>query len=278
MALEVNGEFISDEIIRREAAKIRSGQDAPESPDPLVAQMALWDIARESIIAYTLLTQQARHETLPPEVARRALDPTRSASGSVSRFREAGLIEESTNALKVDQLIAKIIARIPKPKRREVGDYYRDYLDQFAIPEMARAYHIVKNVDEAHPETHARAAIDELARKLADGADFGQLADAHSDCPGNGGDLGWVERGAMVPEFDRVVFELPIGAVSPVFQTIFGFHIAKVIERHPGRNATLDEVYEEIEDALHRARQRAAVDQFIAHLRAEATIRPVKNR
>jgi parvulin-like peptidyl-prolyl isomerase len=260
MALEVNGELIDDEIIRREAGILRSTcSDAGADLDPIAAEMAIWEIARNRVIADTLLRQKAREEILPPDAANRALNNTRSE-------------------LKLDQLIGKIITPVPKPKRREVGDYYRNHGDQFAMPEMARAAHIVKNVDEEHSESHARAAIDGLARKLAAGEDFGQLADAYSDCPGDGGDLGWFERGAMVPEFDRIVFELPAGAVSPVFRTIFGFHIAKLIERRSARRATLDEVYDRIEDELHRARQRAAVDRFVERLRERATIRLVKNR
>jgi parvulin-like peptidyl-prolyl isomerase len=277
MALEVNGELIDDEIIRREAGILRSSYADADS-DQIAAEMAIWDMARARVIADTLLRQKAREETLSPEAAGHALDKARPEWSCVSRFREAALIAESTEELKLDQLIGKIIAPVPKPKRREVGDYYRNHLEQFAMPEMARASHIVKNVDEAHPETQARAAIDELVGQLADGADFGQLADAYSDCPGDGGDLGWFPRGEMVPEFDRIVFDLAIGAVSPVFRTIFGFHIARLIERRSARQATLDEVYDRIEDELHRARQRAAVDRFVVRLRAGACIRPVKNR
>jgi parvulin-like peptidyl-prolyl isomerase len=279
MAFEVNGELIDDETIRREAGLVRLHHRADfDDLDPIAAGVAVRNMALDRLIANTLLRQQARKEVLPPEVLSHAVQEIRSESSCVSRFRQAALIEESTAELKLDQLIGKIIARVPKPKRREVDLYYRSNLQRFEVPEMVRASHIVKNVDEAQPEAAARAAIDELARSLAEGADFGKIADERSDCPGDGGDLGWFPRGEMVSEFDHVVFELPIGAVSPAFRTIFGFHIAKLIDRRPERRATLDEVYDQIEDELHRERQRAAVDQFALRLREGASICQVKNR
>ena len=48
---------------------------------------------------------------------------------------------------------------------------------------------------------------------------------------GNGGDFGWVTRGDFVPEFDAVAFRVPIGEVSEVFESPFGYHICKIEKR-----------------------------------------------
>jgi len=278
MALEVNGELIDDEIIRRHARFVRSQlQEALEDRDPVDTEITIRERARDQVIADALLEQRAREESLPLEIANRALVGIRNELNCVSRFRQAVLIEEATARLKLDQLVGKVIARVAKPKRREIISYYGRNPDQFEIPEMARAAHIVKSVDETHPETMAREAVDDLAKKLAEGADFGALADGYSDCPGDGGDLGWFPRGEMVPEFDGIVFGLRPGELSPVFRTTFGFHIAKLIDRSPARRARLEEVYDRIESELHRLRQREAMDRFVARLREQASIRDVKN-
>ena len=77
----------------------------------------------------------------------------------------------------------------------------------------------------------------DLKRKIEnEGADFGDLAKKHSSCPSGrqGGSLGEFGKGAMVPEFDRVVFsDLPVGAVSAPVKTQFGYHILKVEKRMP---------------------------------------------
>jgi peptidyl-prolyl cis-trans isomerase C len=74
----------------------------------------------------------------------------------------------------------------------------------------------------------------ELKKQIDDGADFADLARQHSNCPSGkgGGDLGEFKPGAMVPEFDRVVFsDLPVGQVSEPVKTQFGYHLLEVQKR-----------------------------------------------
>ena len=77
----------------------------------------------------------------------------------------------------------------------------------------------------------ARAKAESLLAEIKSGADFELLAKRESMDPGskdNGGDLGWNRRGRMVAEFDRWMFGLPPGQLSPVVETPFGFHIIRV--------------------------------------------------
>lgn len=77
----------------------------------------------------------------------------------------------------------------------------------------------------------ARALAEEVLAQLRKGEDFAELARRYSDDPGTrekGGDLGWFRQGMMVPEFERVAFALPPGAVSNIVQTTFGLHIIKL--------------------------------------------------
>ena len=64
-------------------------------------------------------------------------------------------------------------------------------------------------------------------------AKFAELAKANSDCPSGarGGDLGFFTHGQMVPEFDKAAFELPIGKVSDIVKTKFGYHLILVTEK-----------------------------------------------
>ena len=80
-------------------------------------------------------------------------------------------------------------------------------------------------------ETEAECA--DLKQQIADGADFEELAKAHSTCPSGeqGGALGTFGPGQMVKEFDEVVFSAPIGEVQGPVQTQFGFHIVEVTHR-----------------------------------------------
>ena len=73
----------------------------------------------------------------------------------------------------------------------------------------------------------------ELKQKLAQGADFAQLAKKNSLCPSakKGGDLGEFRRGQMVKAFDDVVFKKPVLKVHGPVKTKFGFHLIKTIYR-----------------------------------------------
>lgn len=89
---------------------------------------------------------------------------------------------------------------------------------------VASARHILVD-SEAH-------CLD-LKQQIEQGADFAELARAHSNCPSgqDGGSLGEFGPGMMVPEFDKVVFSAPINQVQGPVQTQFGYHLLEVTSR-----------------------------------------------
>ncbi|OVE73828.1 peptidylprolyl isomerase [bacterium B17] len=74
---------------------------------------------------------------------------------------------------------------------------------------------------------------DDIKQQIADGADFADMAKAHSSCPSgqNGGELGSFGPGQMVPEFDQVVFNEDVGVVHGPVKTQFGYHLVEVTSR-----------------------------------------------
>lgn len=85
--------------------------------------------------------------------------------------------------------------------------------------------------------SHILVATEEEAKRIkkeiAEGKDFGAAAMEYSKCPSKakGGDLGYFGRGMMVPEFDKVVFDLPVGQVSDPVKTQFGWHLILVADK-----------------------------------------------
>lgn len=73
----------------------------------------------------------------------------------------------------------------------------------------------------------------ELKEKIENGDDFAAIAKEHSSCPSgaSGGNLGSFSPGAMVPEFDKVVFSAPINEVQGPVKTQFGYHLLEVTSR-----------------------------------------------
>ncbi|MDJ0777027.1 MAG: peptidylprolyl isomerase [Gammaproteobacteria bacterium] len=73
----------------------------------------------------------------------------------------------------------------------------------------------------------------DLKQQIVDGADFAEMAAAHSQCPSGqrGGDLGSFSPGQMVPEFDTVVFNEAVGEVHGPVKTQFGYHLVEITSR-----------------------------------------------
>ncbi len=102
---------------------------------------------------------------------------------------------------------------------------------RFTKPERRHARHILVRVDEERNEAVAKKLIQSLSDRLNDGEDFTSVASKESDDLGSktkGGDLGWVARGVMVPEFEEALFGLDKGVVSAPVLTSFGWHLILV--------------------------------------------------
>jgi len=113
---------------------------------------------------------------------------------------------------------------------------------------------IVKNAEGPAQREAAWIAMQQVEACLRAGEDFRTVADRDSDCKGNGGDLGWFARGVMVEEFEDIVFELSPGEQSAIFETRFGLHIVRMLEKRPPGIQPLSEVYDAISNHLYSAR------------------------
>ena len=76
-----------------------------------------------------------------------------------------------------------------------------------------------------------------------------------------GGDVGLVPKGQFAPEYEQVAFSLPVGGISDVVRTQFGFHIIKVTDKKPAGVATLDEARAELTEFLKRQKTRSGTGQ-----------------
>jgi peptidyl-prolyl cis-trans isomerase SurA len=89
----------------------------------------------------------------------------------------------------------------------------------------------------------AERRLEQLRMRIVGGDDFGTLARAHSDDTGTalkGGDLGWVDPGDTVPEFEEEMDKLGPNEISQPFKSPFGWHIVQVLERR--KQDTTDEL------------------------------------
>lgn len=289
MTLVVNGEPIEDVVIEQEAESLRvrfqqlSAEEREASGlDGREMEKRAKEWARENVIERTLLRQEALKDTepIPEEVMVTALQGIQKRYGGEEKFQEIHGASEAIRGevetrVRVDRLIGKITATVSLPKKKDIAEFYRKNRDRFRAPEMIRASHVVKHVDQKTDEEAALEVMRKARAELDSGCGFGEVADRYSDCSGNGGDLGYFPRAQMVEEFDEVVFSLGIGEVSPVFRTTFGFHIAKVHDKKAARVETLSEVQEKISDELHRRKQTETLEKYVDRLRAGAKLQDI---
>lgn len=282
MPISVNGEVIEDSEIRKEASLLRPQFEQHMGHlDPVEAQAQLWEWSRENVIEKALLRQEARKlaDEVSEEEVLQAIHRMKAYQGGERDCdTEAGsdsFKRDVETQLRVERLLARVAADVKPVDKKLVTEYYRKNRDQFLTPEAVHAAHIVKNVDDKQDEATARAGIEEAERRLQAGEDFATIANELSDCPGMGGDLSWFARGAMVEEFEDVVFKLKPGQVSGIFRTLFGFHIAKLFELKPRGVRGLPEVRGGIEAHLLEEARRARVERFVDDLKAAAEIRRI---
>jgi peptidyl-prolyl cis-trans isomerase SurA len=123
-----------------------------------------------------------------------------------------------------------------KVSRREVEQFYHTYEDSLPmVTASVRLSHVLLNIQAGEEAVQAaREKIESIQQRIRAGEDFATLAGEFSEDPGSskrGGELGLIQRGDFVREFEEAAFALEPDQVSDIVRTQFGFHIIKLIER-----------------------------------------------
>jgi parvulin-like peptidyl-prolyl isomerase len=158
----------------------------------------------------------------------------------------------------------------------EARQYYEDRRDTFSRPERVKVRRIFLAAgDDEAARAQARARLDALADEVRLGADFAELARAHSEGPeaADGGLLGWVSRGELVVDLEEVIFRMEPGSLSPPVGTQFGYHLLLVEEFQAAGQASFEEVRMEIEPALRAQAAGELYKKWIAELRQRRSVR-----
>jgi peptidyl-prolyl cis-trans isomerase D len=165
---------------------------------------------------------------------------------------------------------------VPQPSQQQIQQYYNDHLSDYQVPEQAKSRHILISVPadaDAKTDAAAKAKAESVLKQLQVGGSWTELAKKYSDDPGSkdqGGELGFAQRGKMVPEFDKAIFTQKIGEID-IVKSSFGYHIIQVEERQSAHTQPLTEVQANIVAALTRDAAGQAESRYAEQLTAEAT-------
>lgn len=172
-----------------------------------------------------------------------------------SNNTEANMKDDLKRSMLRDRVVDQLSGAV-EVNDAEVQKYYTENGERFRDKEQVRASRLVVKMTTDASAGEKKAALREAKRLQAlaakPGADFGALAHEHSKGPeqARNGELGWIARGRMPPEFDAAAFALKAGAVSDVIETKLGYEIIKVDEVKPEHLRPLEEVKENIKNAL----------------------------
>ncbi|MGN0827905.1 MAG: peptidylprolyl isomerase [Kiritimatiellia bacterium] len=290
LAVTVNGETIPQRAIDFELQRLihfyvqhGMSEQAIREQLPAIRRRAI-----DQAVGAKLLVEESKR-----------LDITVSAEDIDRRFGEmvvqAGGLEKLTDILKkqkltvddfkreleqgrrVDKLVDQAAANVKDPTEEEIAAHFEAHKSEYQKAPRVLAQHILikpKTTSETDRKT-AREALLAIKERVASGkSTFSEEAERHSECPSGkeGGSLGWFGRGMMVPEFDKAVFDMEVGAISDLVETQFGYHLIYKTDEDKGGSPELGDVHDEIRDFLRHVRRGEAVEAYVAELRKKADI------
>ncbi len=142
-------------------------------------------------------------------------------------------IREQLVSREMTSIITKNITVTPSEIRKFYNKIPADSLPFYSSDvEVAQLVRVAKVSKSQKDE--ARQKLSGLRERILKGENFNELAMKNSEDPSaqyNGGEMGYVGRGAMVPEFEAMAFKLKIGEISQPFESPFGFHIMQLVDR-----------------------------------------------
>lgn len=217
-----------------------------------------------------------------------ALDDVRKQNKVDADQFEAMLRQEGFTVAQYREFIRKHVARLKLVNLKVRGkvkiadeDLKAEYLKFSRLegedPEIHARHILIKlepKASEAEVQTAQAKAVAVAAEARQPGMDFVELAKKKSEGPSanEGGDLGFFRRGVMVPEFERIAFNLKEGEISDPVRTKFGFHIIKVDERRNVAVKGFEEMKDELRERMMRGQLEKYTNDYVLELRQKAAV------
>ena len=195
--------------------------------------------------------------------------------------KENSSIEAYKKELKDHLLRMKFLRREIKSRlavsEEEIGDYYTKHREAYEGKEAVRIRQILilfpKNSNQ-NIKAKLREEMNAIHKRLQNGEPFDALAAQYSQEPAAaaGGDIGYIEKGSMLPVVDSVAFSLKKDEISEVIESPLGFHIIKVVDKRGAGIKPIASVREEIKTKIEQEKMDKKYEEWIKDLRSRAII------
>ncbi|MDD5428116.1 MAG: peptidylprolyl isomerase [Candidatus Omnitrophica bacterium] len=286
VAIIVNDEIITDREIERQLAPIYEKYKMMYNGPKLVEKLeeARQRLAQQ-MIEDRLLYSEAKKQNIQvdeKEVDAKVQDVVKNM-GSRAMFDRALLEQQITVKDLKEKYRQQLMARKAVDKKVagtvmvtpvEVEAYYKKNFDQFQQPERVKLKNILISIRKYPDPAKALNLAKDISKRLKEGCDFDGLAKLYSDGPGaeNGGMMGYVKRGDLLPEIEKAVFVLKPGETTGIVQSSLGYHIFKVEEKEAPKTLALSEVRREVEMAVYKEKVDAKIRGWLESLKKSAYI------
>ncbi|MEN6318849.1 MAG: peptidylprolyl isomerase [Syntrophaceae bacterium] len=195
--------------------------------------------------------------------------------------KEHSTMEAYRKEIKEHLLRMRLLKREVRSKitvsEEEIGDYYLKHREAYEGKEAVRIKQILilypNNPDEKI-KVNLRKQIDAIHKRLLNGEPFEQLAVQYSQGPGAvaGGDIGFIEKGTILPSVETVAFRLKMDEISEVIESPVGFHIIKAIDKRGAGIKPINSVRDEIKAKIEEEKSDKKYDEWIQELRNKSLI------
>lgn len=237
----VNGEPITEATLQKEV------EGLPPYVRPILETPAGRAQFLESVITRDLLLREA---------LRRGIDQRAEVADRVSMARKSILLEA---------LLRDVAEKAPGLGDEALRKSYEEDAEQFRVGERVKVSHMLfrdkGRADEMYRRAKAGEPFESLMKEV--GSRDGEVA----------ADLGDIERGNFVKEFEAAAFAAAPGSVAPPVKTTYGWHVIKVYERKPAGIRSFEEVKPQLLAEQRERAQRDAFEALISDLRKQSTVR-----
>lgn len=249
-------------------------------------KQAVDEVIEKTLVALDAL--ERRIEVTPKEIETRLFDAVKKSGGnpaSLDAKAKSKLLakyrSQVTRRILIDKNVTRFTESLQPTTDAAIHSHYLTNGDSYRAPAQARLSHILIKVPPAAPDQDVKAAEKniELARvRIVSGTPFEEVAKSISEdiYATKGGDLGWVKRGSMLHgPVEKVAFELDKGGVSPVIDSIYGFHLVQCRDKRDGEPLTEKQATPAIRVHLTELTRRTARQRWISGLRQKHGVKIV---
>jgi len=190
---------------------------------------------------------------------------------SLDQYKEV-FLQRNQDQLLINEL-RKQVTKDVSVSEDKIEEYYNNNKKQFQVDQQVKASQILIKTNNKE-ESKAKEEIQSIKEQINSGKSFTEMAKQHSEGPyaDKGGQLGFITKGQISEEFDKVAFNLNKGEISDPVKTKYGYHLIKVSDKKEAGVKSLEEVKDSIRQQLANEKKNKQWDEFVSKLRKNADI------